>query len=86
MCYNKVAVISNFLNQGVIFCASFLSSIGPVIRGEPGDVIVVTFRNMASNNYSLQPHGLSYDKLYEGAMYQDGKTYTTLSLFVFFAS
>lgn len=60
--------------------ASFLSSIGPVIRGEPGDVIVVTFRNMASKNFSLQPHGLSYNKLYEGASYEDGKTYRSLVL------
>ncbi|KAF7691727.1 ferroxidase HEPHL1-like [Silurus meridionalis] len=49
-----------------------LGFLGPVIRGEPGDVIVVTFRNMASHNFSLQPHGLSYDKVYEGALYQDG--------------
>ncbi|XP_053467305.1 ferroxidase HEPHL1 [Ictalurus furcatus] len=49
-----------------------LGFLGPVIRGEPGDVIVVTFRNMASKNYSMQPHGLSYDKPYEGATYQDG--------------
>ncbi|KAK3515672.1 hypothetical protein QTP70_026459, partial [Hemibagrus guttatus] len=49
-----------------------LGFLGPVIRGEPGDVIVVTFRNMASNNFSLQPHGLTYDKVYEGALYQDG--------------
>ncbi|KAF5903559.1 hephaestin-like protein 1 [Clarias magur] len=49
-----------------------LGFLGPVIRGEQGDVIVVTFRNMASKDFSLQPHGLSYDKLYEGAMYQDG--------------
>ncbi|MCJ8745764.1 hypothetical protein PDJAM_G00134240 [Pangasius djambal] len=49
-----------------------LGFLGPVIRGEPGDVIVVTFRNMATKHYSMQPHGLSYDKIYEGAMYQDG--------------
>ncbi|XP_060717443.1 hephaestin-like protein 1a [Tachysurus vachellii] len=49
-----------------------LGFLGPVIRGEPGDVIVVTFRNMALKNFSLQPHGLAYDKVYEGAMYQDG--------------
>ncbi|KAM9436317.1 ferroxidase HEPHL1-like isoform 2-T2 [Clarias gariepinus] len=49
-----------------------LGFLGPVIRGEQGDVIVVTFRNMASKDFSLQPHGLSYDKVYEGAMYQDG--------------
>ncbi|XP_058232223.1 hephaestin-like protein 1a isoform X2 [Hemibagrus wyckioides] len=57
-----------------------LGFLGPVIRGEPGDVIVITFRNMAAKNFSLQPHGLSYDKVYEGALYQDGKTYTSFGL------
>lgn len=47
---------------------------GPVIRGEPGDVIEVTFRNKAHYNFSMQPHGVSYDKPYEGVLYQDGKT------------
>lgn len=48
---------------------------GPVIRGEPGDVIEVTFLNKAKQNFSMQPHGVSYDKAYEGVMYQDGKIY-----------
>ncbi|KAI5092141.1 hypothetical protein C0J45_17772 [Silurus meridionalis] len=46
--------------------------LGPVIRGEPGDVIEVTFRNKATHNFSMQPHGVSYDKSYEGVIYQDG--------------
>lgn len=54
---------------------SYMSCTGPVIRGEPGDVILVTFRNMATKAFSLQPHGLSYDKLYEGAAYEDGKAH-----------
>ncbi|KAG9278253.1 hephaestin-like protein 1 [Astyanax mexicanus] len=49
-----------------------LGILGPVIRAETGDVIVVTFKNKAKRNYSMQPHGLHYDKAYEGAMYQDG--------------
>uniref|UniRef100_A0A8B9JHN5 ferroxidase n=1 Tax=Astyanax mexicanus TaxID=7994 RepID=A0A8B9JHN5_ASTMX len=49
-----------------------LGILGPVIRAETGDVIVVTFKNKAQHNYSMQPHGLHYDKAYEGAMYQDG--------------
>lgn len=51
-------------------------TLGPVIRAETGDVIIVTFRNKASRDYSIQPHGLHYEKAYEGAMYQDGKSYT----------
>ncbi|TSK98392.1 Hephaestin-like protein 1 [Bagarius yarrelli] len=57
-----------------------LGFLGPVIRGEPGDVIVVTFRNLASKNFSLQPHGLTYDKLYEGSLYQDGSEKTGASV------
>ncbi|XP_060755917.1 ferroxidase HEPHL1-like isoform X2 [Neoarius graeffei] len=49
-----------------------LGILGPVIRGEPGDVIEVTFRNKAQYNFSMQPHGVSYDKAYEGVIYQDG--------------
>lgn len=49
---------------------------GPVIRGEPGDVIEVTFRNKAQRSFSMQPHGVSYNKTYEGVIYQDGKTYS----------
>lgn len=36
----------------------------------------MTFLNKATHNYSIQPHGLHYEKAYEGAMYQDGKSYT----------
>ncbi|XP_072525444.1 hephaestin-like protein 1a [Salminus brasiliensis] len=49
-----------------------LGILGPVIRAETGDVIVVTFKNKAKRNFSIQPHGLLYDKAYEGVMYQDG--------------
>uniref|UniRef100_A0A8C5CM82 ferroxidase n=1 Tax=Gadus morhua TaxID=8049 RepID=A0A8C5CM82_GADMO len=37
--------------------------LGPVLRGELGDTISVTFRNKASRNYGIQPHGLHMDKL-----------------------
>lgn len=49
-----------------------LGILGPVIRAETGDVIIVTFLNKARRNYSIQPHGLHYEKVYEGAMYADG--------------
>lgn len=51
---------------------------GPVIRGEPGDVIEVTFQNKADHNFSMQPQGVSYDKAYEGVLYEDGKMYKAL--------
>ncbi|XP_052471931.1 ferroxidase HEPHL1 isoform X1 [Carassius gibelio] len=49
-----------------------LGILGPVIKAETGDVIIVTFFNNATRDYSIQPHGLHYDKAYEGAKYQDG--------------
>lgn len=49
-----------------------LGILGPVIRAETGDVIIVTFLNKAQRHYSIQPHGLHYEKVYEGAMYVDG--------------
>ncbi|KAF4075782.1 hypothetical protein AMELA_G00222750 [Ameiurus melas] len=49
-----------------------LGILGPVIRGEPGDVIEVTFLNKAHHSFSMQPHGVSYNKAYEGVIYQDG--------------
>ncbi|KAK2881551.1 hypothetical protein Q8A67_018819 [Cirrhinus molitorella] len=49
-----------------------LGILGPVIRAETGDVIIVTFLNRATRDYSIQPHGLHYKKAYEGAKYQDG--------------
>ncbi|KAJ8347828.1 hypothetical protein SKAU_G00264170 [Synaphobranchus kaupii] len=49
-----------------------LGILGPVIRAETGDHLLVTFMNKASRIYSIQPHGLQYDKAFEGASYQDG--------------
>ncbi|RXN15616.1 hephaestin 1 [Labeo rohita] len=49
-----------------------LGILGPVIKAEAGDVIIVTFLNRATRDYSIQPHGLHYEKAYEGAKYQDG--------------
>ncbi|RXN25752.1 hephaestin 1 [Labeo rohita] len=49
-----------------------LGILGPVIKAETGDVIIVTFLNRATRDYSIQPHGLHYEKAYEGAKYQDG--------------
>ncbi|XP_073673584.1 ferroxidase HEPHL1-like [Garra rufa] len=49
-----------------------LGILGPVIKAETGDVIIVAFLNRASREYSIQPHGLHYEKAYDGAKYQDG--------------
>ncbi|XP_076879473.1 ceruloplasmin [Brachyhypopomus gauderio] len=68
----------------------WMGFLGPLINAEEEDVVVVHLKNMASRPYSLHPHGLSYNKSNEGALYPDkseatdklddavapGKTYT----------
>ncbi|KAL4647111.1 hephaestin-like protein 1 [Arapaima gigas] len=49
-----------------------LGILGPVIRAESGDLIEVMFMNKATRPYSIQPHGLQYEKAYEGALYGGG--------------
>ncbi|KAM8835976.1 ferroxidase HEPHL1 [Synchiropus picturatus] len=49
-----------------------LGLLGPVLRAEEGDTVSVTFRNKADRNYSVQPHGLHYDKRFQGSSYHDG--------------
>lgn len=46
---------------------SFLAGLlGPTLRAEEGETIVVTFRNMATGPYSIHPHGVAYGKQSEG--------------------
>ncbi|MBN3306769.1 HPHL1 protein, partial [Amia calva] len=52
-----------------------LGILGPVIKAEVDDTIIVTFMNKAMRNYSIQPHGLPYKKEYEGVSYNDGKKF-----------
>jgi manganese oxidase len=49
-----------------------LGTLGPVIRAEVGDTIVVHFKNNASLPFSVHPHGVFYEKNSEGAPYEDG--------------
>ncbi|XP_040486600.1 hephaestin isoform X2 [Ursus maritimus] len=55
-----------------------LGILGPVIRAEVGDTIQVVFYNRASQPFSIQPHGVFYEKDYEGTVYNDGSSYTGL--------
>uniref|UniRef100_A0A8C4NLE0 ferroxidase n=1 Tax=Dicentrarchus labrax TaxID=13489 RepID=A0A8C4NLE0_DICLA len=50
-----------------------LGLLGPVLRAEEGDTLRVTFMNKANRNYSIHPHGLHYDKHYQGSRYEDGE-------------
>ncbi|XP_061455037.1 hephaestin-like isoform X2 [Rhineura floridana] len=49
-----------------------LGILGPVIKAEVGDTIQVTFANKASWPFSIQPHGVFYEKEWEGTPYHDG--------------
>jgi FtsP/CotA-like multicopper oxidase with cupredoxin domain len=48
-----------------------LGIMGPLIRAEVGDTILVHFRNNASQPYSIHPHGVSYERDSEGTPYPD---------------
>lgn len=47
----------------------WLGILGPVIRAEVGDTVVVEFLNRSKTPHSIHPHGLHYDKANEGAFY-----------------
>ncbi|KAJ3587510.1 hypothetical protein NHX12_011107 [Muraenolepis orangiensis] len=44
---------------------------GPVIHARAGDRLVVHFKNLASEPFSISPVGITYCKQYEGAGYED---------------
>ncbi|XP_063070059.1 coagulation factor V-like [Engraulis encrasicolus] len=48
-----------------------LGLLGPTLRGEEGDVIIVKFRNMVDHPCNIHTHGVSYGKQSEGALYFD---------------
>jgi len=47
----------------------WLGILGPIIRAEVGDAVVVHFLNRSHQPHSIHPHGLRYDKANEGAHY-----------------
>lgn len=49
-----------------------LGVLGPVIRANVGDSVIVYFKNKTTMNASIHVHGLEYDKSSEGAAYNDG--------------
>lgn len=53
-----------------------LGILGPLIKAEVGDIIEVVFKNLASREYSIHPHGLFYRKKDEGSQYKDSTTGT----------
>ena len=55
---------------------SWLGTLGPIIRAEVGDTIVVHFKNNTRFAFSVHPHGVFYNKDSEGAPYNDGTSGT----------
>jgi FtsP/CotA-like multicopper oxidase with cupredoxin domain len=49
-----------------------LGLLGPLLRAEVGDTIRVVFKNNGTHPYSMHPHGVFYDKDFEGSAYEDG--------------
>src|SRR5215475_6019792 len=47
----------------------WLGILGPVIRAEVGDTVLVEFLNRSRMAHSIHPHGLRYDKSNEGSHY-----------------
>jgi len=47
----------------------WLGILGPIIRAEVGDEIVIDFLNRGRRGHDLHPHGLHYDKSNEGSLY-----------------
>lgn len=62
-------MVKLYIQQCYIFHTSLSFSaglLGPTLRAEQGETIVVTFRNMANGPYSIHPHGIAYGKQSEG--------------------
>ncbi|KFQ02416.1 Coagulation factor VIII, partial [Leptosomus discolor] len=50
---------------------AWMGLLGPTIRAEVYDTVVITFKNLASRPYNLHAVGVSYWKASEGAQYED---------------
>ncbi|XP_068813186.1 coagulation factor VIII isoform X2 [Struthio camelus] len=50
---------------------AWMGLLGPTIRAEVYDKVVITFKNLASRPYNLHAVGVSYWKVSEGAGYED---------------
>uniref|UniRef100_A0A8C1N2A8 ferroxidase n=1 Tax=Cyprinus carpio TaxID=7962 RepID=A0A8C1N2A8_CYPCA len=57
--------------KSILFETNVLGLLGPTLRGQEGDTIIVTFKNMADHPCSLHPHGIAYGKQSEGSLYFD---------------
>ncbi|KAM5274878.1 ceruloplasmin-like isoform 1-T1 [Hipposideros larvatus] len=60
--------------QKIIEKPPWLGLLGPIIKAETGDLVFIHVRNFASMKYSFHPHGMTYTKENEGALYPDNTT------------
>lgn len=69
------SLISIYFTMFLVSGLSLRSSAwpGPVLRAEQGDTLRVHFKNKADRAYSIQPHGVHYDKRFQGSVYEDGE-------------
>lgn len=58
---------------------TWLGFLGPTLRAEVDDVLVIHLKNFASRNYSMHPHGVFYEKDVEGKVIQRN-THTVITL------
>ncbi|XP_062438293.1 ceruloplasmin isoform X1 [Rhea pennata] len=65
---------TNNLYDVVVEKPAWLGFLGPIIKGEVGDSIIIHLKNFASRSYTVHPHGVKYTKENEGAFYPDNTT------------
>lgn len=63
LCLFIFIFVFSFLCTSYLIIILFCVCPGPVLRAERGDTIRLTFMNNADRNYSIEPHGLHYDKV-----------------------
>ncbi|XP_064418146.1 ceruloplasmin [Latimeria chalumnae] len=70
----KKAVYVQYINSNytvVVPKPKWLGFLGPILKAELGDTIIIHLKNFASRPYSLHPHGVQYTKDNEGSFYPD---------------
>lgn len=45
---------------------AWLGFLGPVLKAEVGDIILIHLKNFATRPYTIHPHGVFYEKDSEG--------------------
>uniref|UniRef100_A0A8C4WDV5 Plastocyanin-like domain-containing protein n=1 Tax=Gopherus evgoodei TaxID=1825980 RepID=A0A8C4WDV5_9SAUR len=63
--------VTKKMQEHGLLCGLLLGLLGPTLRAEVGDTLVVHFKNMANKQLSIHPQGIAYNKLSEGSLYAD---------------